>query len=69
MTPDQRRLADAYVHVFASSPQTQMVLDDLTVAANAIADPLGRAGATHLILHMLLKRSAIRREKMREPKA
>ena len=65
MTPDQRAIADAYSQVFAVTPHTQIVLDDLTVTANSMGDPLARAGATNLLLHILLKRSAIRREKAR----
>ena len=66
MNPAQRQVADAYSQVFASGAATQMVLDDLTVYANGLSEPLVRAGATLLLLYVLTKRSAIRREKMRE---
>lgn len=68
LTPAQRAIADAYAQVFAPTPQTQAVLDDLTVAANSMGDPMTRAGATNLLLHILLKRSTLRREKARERK-
>lgn len=65
LNPAQRQTADAYAQVFAPSAATQVVLDDLTVTANTMGDPMVRAGATNLILHILLKRSALRREKQR----
>jgi len=65
MTPDQKATADAYTQVFGATPHAQRVLDDLTTTANSMSDPLARAGATNLLLHILLKRSAIRREKQR----
>lgn len=65
LRPDQRATAEAYAQTFAPTPHTQAVLDDLTVAANSMNDPMMRAGATNLLLHILLKRSALRREKQR----
>ena len=66
LNPAQRQIADAYSQVFASTPATQAVLDDLTVYANGLGEPLVRAGATLLLLYVLTKRSALRREKARE---
>jgi len=68
LTPAQRTTADAYAHVFAPSRDTTLVLDDLKVAAAAMPDPLARAGATNLLLHILLKSSALRRAKAKEEK-
>ncbi len=68
LTPDQKRVAEAYAHCFATAPATQIVLDDLTVTARNMGDPLERAGATSLLLHILLRRSQIRRDQAREKK-
>lgn len=65
MTPQQRAIAEAYSHVFAPGPYTHAVIDDMKTAANAMADPMQRAGATNMILHVLMKSSALRREKAR----
>ena len=65
LTPAQRQTADAYAQVFASTAATQFVLDDLTQMISGM--PLDhQAGATRTLLYILLKRSAIRREKTRE---
>ena len=65
MNPAQRQIADAYSHVFAPGPQTQLVLDDLTVFANSVSESQ-QPGAIRVLGYILLKRSAMRREKTRE---
>lgn len=67
MTPEQRAISEAYRDVFASA-SGPIVLDDLTVKARTLGEPLERAGAAQLLLHILVQRSALAREKRREPK-
>lgn len=65
LTPAQRQLAQAYASVFSPGDATQTVLDDLQGLANGF--PIEhQAGAARLLLYMLSKATALRRDKMRE---
>lgn len=63
LTPHQRQTATAYAEVFGANEATRLVLDDLTTFAASFTDPLVSAGATRVLLYILTKRSALRREK------
>lgn len=67
MTTNAQRqaIADAYNQAFPPGAATTAILDDLTLFAKSLPDPLMRAGATDLILHLLLRRSLLRRERAR----
>ena len=58
------RPVDAYYVAAFEGQQGTAILDDLTQAVNGMADA-HQAGATKLLLYILLKRSATRREKAR----
>lgn len=61
MNDTQRRTAQAYERMF-STPDALVVLDDLTVFTNTL--PMEhQSGAFRLLAYVLLKRSALRREK------
>ena len=58
----------AWAKVFEDGPAATAVLDDMQQYARQFPDPLERAGATGMILYILLQRSRLRREKRKEPK-
>lgn len=62
MTPDQQARAEAWATVFDDSSATAAVFDDITVFVNALPETQ-MAGAMRLFAWMLLKRSAVRRER------
>jgi hypothetical protein len=67
MTDPQRTIAQAYERMFDSADSVA-VLDDVTVFINAL--PLEhQAGAMRVLTYVLLKRSAVRREKAAGVKA
>ena len=61
----QRLTAEAYAHVFAPSRTTDLVLDDLTVFANTLPESQ-QAGGIRVVGYIMLKRSALRRAKVKE---
>ena len=63
LTPDQVARAQAWASVFQDGAATTAVLDDMQQYARQFADPLERAGATGMILYILLQRSKLRRQK------
>lgn len=63
LTADQEARASAWAKVFEDGAATTAVLDDMQQYARSFADPLERAGATGLILYILLKRSQLRRRR------
>lgn len=66
MNDQQRVVAQAYERL--NSPDATVILDDLTVFINNMQIE-HQAGALRLLAYVLLKRSAIRREKAAGPKA
>ena len=67
LNAQQRVTAEAYVEVFKPGAATQLVLDDLLVYARSIPEPLARSGAMDLLMHVMLRRSVIRRERRERP--
>ena len=67
LTPEQRATAEAYLETFKPGHATQLVLDDLLVFARAIQEPVVRSGAMDLLMHIMLRRSVIRRERRDRP--
>lgn len=68
MNDTQKTVAGAYRDVFADSGQVTLVLDDLTSMARGL--PLEhQAGAFQILMHILTKRSALRRERVRGKEA
>ena len=63
LTDEQQRRAQAWAKVFEDGPAITAVLDDMQRYARALAAPLDRAGATHMILYILTQRTLSRREK------
>ena len=68
LTSEQEARAMAWAKVFEDGPAVTAVLDDMQQYARQFPDPLERAGATGMILYILLQRSRLRREKRKEPK-
>ena len=68
MTPTQRTTAEAFAHVFAPGPQTQLVLDTMIGYARSLSDPLVRAGATEMVLYVLGQSGSLRRARRQEAK-
>ena len=67
MTDQQRAVAQAYERAF-NSADSVAILDDVTVFVNTL--PIDhQAGALRLLAYVLLKRSAVRREKAAGPRA
>lgn len=66
LTPAQTGRATAWATVFADGQATTVVLDDMVSYARQLPDPLERAGATGLILYLLMRRSELRRQKRPE---
>lgn len=64
LTPEQTASAQAWERVFEDSAQTTVVLDEMTVFANTLPSE-HQAGAAKLLLWILLRRSALRRAKIR----
>ena len=67
MTSEQEARAQAWAKVFEDGPATTAVLDDMTVFASALPETQ-QAGATRLLLYLLLKRSQLRRTARRNGK-
>ena len=65
LNPAQQQTAEAYAQVFAPSRQTELVLDDLTVFANALPESQ-QAGGIRVLGYIFLKRSTLRRAKAKE---
>ncbi len=63
-TADQEARAQAWARVFEDGPAATAVLDDLTEFAKSLPETQ-TAGAASLLLHILSRRSQIRREKAR----
>jgi len=55
------------VTVFAPGAATQLVLDDMLVHARNLPEPIARSGAMDLLMHVMLRRSVIRRERRERP--
>ena len=68
LTAEQEARAHAWAQVFQDGMATNVVLDDMQQYARQFPDALERAGATGMILYILLQRSRLRREKRKEPK-
>ena len=67
MTPEQQRIATAYSEL-SKSPHVATVLDDLTAFVGGL--PLEQAaGGWAVVGRLLLKASALRRDKARPPAA
>ena len=67
LSPDQEARAHAWAKVFEDGPATTAVLDDLTEFARALPETQ-IAGAMNLLMHILLRRSALRRTARRNGK-
>ena len=67
LTSEQEARAFAWAKVFEDGPATTAVLDDMTIFATGLPESQ-QAGATRLLLYLLLRRSQLRREKRKEPK-
>ena len=63
LTLDQEARAQAWAKVFEDGAALTAVLDDMQGYAKSLAEPLERAGATAMILHILTQRSLLRRQK------
>lgn len=63
VTPEQHARAQAWASVFADGAAVTVVLDDMQAYAKSLPEPLERAGATGMILHILTQRSLLRRQK------
>ena len=61
LTPEQEARAQAWAQVFQDAPATHMVLDDLTQFAYGLPETQV-AGATKMLLYILVKRSQLRRQ-------
>ena len=67
MNDAQKQVAEAYSLVFSPSAHTQVVMDDLTVFVNGLGETQ-QPGGYRVLAYILLKRSALRREKARSGK-
>ena len=65
LTPAQVHVANAYEQAF-NGPHRTVLLDDLTEICNTMTDPLQRAGAMTLLLHIMRRTSLQRRHKNKE---
>ena len=61
LTADQTALGHAYQQI------DQAVIDDMTEFCGGLAEPMVKSGAILLVLHVLRRRSMLRRHK-KEPK-
>ena len=68
LTQEQEARAQAWAKVFEDGPAATSVLDDMQTYAKQMTDPLVRAGATDMILYVLLRRSQLRRVARRNGK-
>ena len=65
LTSDQEARAHAWAKVFEDGPSTTAVLDDMTAFAVGLPETQV-AGATRMLLYILLRRSQLRRQKGKE---
>lgn len=67
LTTEQEARAHAWAKIFEDGPATTAVLDDLTVFVAGLPESQ-QAGATRLLLQILLRRSQLRRVARRNGK-
>jgi len=67
LTSEQEARAHAWAKVFEDGPATTAVLDDMTTFASGLSETQ-QAGATRLLLYILLRRSQLRRQKGKDGK-
>lgn len=67
LTNEQEARAYAWAKVFEDGAAATAVLDDMTVFASGLPETQ-QAGATRLLLYILLRRSQLRRQKGKEKK-
>lgn len=68
LTSEQEARAHAWAKVFEDGPATMAVLDDMQQYAKTLGDPVHRAGATDMILYILVRRSQLRRAARKDGK-
>lgn len=65
LTSEQEARAHAWATVFEDGAAATAVLDDMTIFATGLPETQ-QAGATRLLLYILLRRSQLRRQKGKE---